>query len=64
MWAATVEVEAPARLRGETATGVRYAGVLAVWLVLLAVRPRLACRIWRERREDSPIPRRFGVRTA
>ncbi len=36
---------------------VRYALVLAVWLGLLAIRPRLALRIFRERRPESPIPR-------
>lgn len=29
--------------------GVRYLGVLAVWLALFAVRPGLALAIWRER---------------
>jgi len=29
--------------------GVRYLGVLAVWLALLAIRPRLTLAIWRER---------------
>jgi hypothetical protein len=42
------------RVRG----AVRYAGVLAVWTGLLLIRPRLALQIFRERREDSPIPRR------
>jgi hypothetical protein len=36
---------------------VRYAGVLAVWLVLALVRPRLAIDIFVNRRPDSPIPR-------
>lgn len=36
---------------------VRYAGVLAVWLALFVVRPRLALDIFRNRRADSPIPR-------
>jgi hypothetical protein len=35
----------------------RYAVVLGVWTALLLVRPRLALRIFRERRQDSPIPR-------
>jgi len=35
----------------------RYAAVLAVWTGLLLIRPRLALRILRERRADSPIPR-------
>lgn len=35
----------------------RYALVLAVWLGLFAIRPRLALQIFRERRADSPIPR-------
>jgi len=30
--------------------GVRYLGVLAVWLALFAVRPALAISLWRERR--------------
>jgi hypothetical protein len=30
--------------------GLRYLGVLAVWLALFAVRPRLAISLWRERR--------------
>ena len=29
--------------------GLRYLGVLAVWLGLFMVRPRLALSIWRER---------------
>jgi hypothetical protein len=29
--------------------GLRYLGVLAVWLALFAVRPGLALTIWRER---------------
>lgn len=36
---------------------VRYAGVLLVWLGLLAVNPPLAWDIFRNRRADSPIPR-------
>lgn len=28
---------------------LRYAGVLAVWLLLFLARPRLALSIWRER---------------
>lgn len=39
------------------AGSVRYAGVLAVWLGLLLVRPGLALDILRRRRADSPIPR-------
>ena len=46
-------VAARSRLVG----ALRYALVLAVWLALLAVRPGLALRIFRERRADSPIPR-------
>ncbi|WP_372786203.1 hypothetical protein [Phenylobacterium sp.] len=30
--------------------GLRYLGVLAVWLILFVARPRLAMSIWRERR--------------
>jgi hypothetical protein len=37
---------------------VSYGGVLLVWLALLVVRPSLALRVFRERRADSPIPRR------
>lgn len=29
--------------------GVRYLGVLAVWLALFVVRPGLALALWRER---------------
>lgn len=36
---------------------VRYAGVLAVWLILALIRPRLAMDIFVNRRADSPIPR-------
>jgi hypothetical protein len=36
---------------------LRYAGVLAVWLGLLVIRPMLALEIFRDRRPDSPIPR-------
>ena len=36
---------------------LRYAAVLAVWSGLLLIRPRLALRLFRERRADSPIPR-------
>lgn len=36
---------------------LRYAGVLAVWRGLLAVRPALALQILRERRADSPLSR-------
>lgn len=35
----------------------RYALVLAVWLGLFAIRPRLALQIFHERRANSPIPR-------
>ena len=44
--------------RSRVVGAVRYALVLGVWLGLLAVRPRLAIRIFQERRPDSPIPRR------
>jgi hypothetical protein len=37
---------------------VNYGGVLLVWTALLLVRPALALRVMRERRADSPIPRR------
>ena len=52
MWAAVVEVEPPrhfGRGRGVGAA-MRYAGVLAVWLGLALVRPRLALDLWRSRR--------------
>lgn len=42
------------RVRG----AVRYSGVLAVWLALALIRPRLALDIFVNRRPDSPIPRR------
>ena len=44
--------------RGRLLGALRYALVLAVWLGLFALRPRLALQIFRERRADSPIPRR------
>lgn len=34
---------------------LRYAGVLAVWVGLLLIRPRLAVSIFQERRADSPL---------
>ncbi|MFC3078313.1 hypothetical protein ACFODL_09470 [Phenylobacterium terrae] len=42
----------------------RYAGVLAVWLALALIRPRLALDIFVNRRPDSPIPRRRQSTTA
>ena len=47
------------RLRKANAAlgALRYAGVLAVWCGLFAVRPALALQILRERRSDSPLPR-------
>ena len=61
MWAATVEVKAPAffgegRLR-RAGGACRYALVLAVWAALAAIRPRLAWSIFCERRADSPLRR-------
>ncbi len=52
MWAAVIEVEPPAGFgqRMKVARTVRYAGVLAVWIGLALIRPRLAAQIWRERR--------------
>lgn len=44
--------------------GVRYAGVLVVWLTLALIRPRLALEIFVTRRPDSPIPRRRQSTTA
>jgi hypothetical protein len=35
----------------------RYLAVVALWLALLLIRPRLAIDIFRHRRPDSPIPR-------
>lgn len=37
---------------------LRYGGVLAVWVLLALVRPKLAWDIFVHRRADSPIPRR------
>ena len=61
MWAAAIEVEPPAGFgmdaREKAAAVVRYVGVLAVWAALAVVRPRLAVRIWKERRAESPLRR-------
>ena len=59
MWAAVVEVEAPAGFGqgGRVVRAVRYAGVLAVWAGLAVIRPRLALDILRHRRADSPLRR-------
>lgn len=38
---------------------LNYAGVLLVWGALFLVRPGLAMQVFRERRADSPIPRRL-----
>lgn len=38
---------------------VRYAGVVAVWLALFLIQPRLALKIFRERRPDSPLRRKL-----
>ena len=46
--------QAPRRRR---CGALRYAGVLAVWLMLFIVDPPLALEIFRNRRADSPIPR-------
>ncbi len=54
-YAALYPCGAPRRSRLRAA--LRYGLVLAVWLGLLAIRPRLALSIFRERRADSPIPR-------
>lgn len=51
---ALVSWQSPRRRRSGL---VRYAGVLAVWLLLLVVNPPLAWDIFRNRRADSPIPR-------
>jgi hypothetical protein len=64
MWAAVIEVEMPRNFgKGSAerfADAVRYAGVLAVWVGLALIRPRLAFRILRERRSASSV-RRQGV---
>ena len=56
MWTAVVEVEPPRHFgRGPgLGTALRYAGVLAVWLGLALVRPRLALDVWRWRR-NRPV---------
>ena len=46
--------QAPRRRRTRP---LHYAGVLAVWLMMLVVNPPLAIEIFRNRRADSPIPR-------
>lgn len=65
MWAAVVEVEMPRNFgKGSSermADAVRYAGVLAVWVGLAVIRPRLAFQILRERRLGSS---RDGQRAA
>ena len=45
---------------GGVAGSIHYGGVLLVWLALLVVNPPLALTVFRERRADSPIPRRRG----
>lgn len=45
------EPKADSRVLGS----IRYAGVLLVWMALFVVRPRLALKIFRERRADSPL---------
>jgi hypothetical protein len=37
---------------------IRYGGVLAVWLGLTVIQPRLGLEILRSRRPDSPLRRR------
>lgn len=51
---AIVTWQAPRR---RTCGPLRYAGVLAVWALLLMVNPPLAWDVFRNRRPDSPIPR-------
>jgi hypothetical protein len=41
---------------------IRYGGVVAVWLGVTAVQPRLGMEIWRNRRPDSPLRRRTEQR--
>lgn len=36
---------------------IRYAGVLLVWLVFTAIRPRRGWEIFKSRRADSPLRR-------
>ncbi len=45
---------------GGVVGALNYAGVLLVWVVLFVWDPRLAMQVLRERRADSPIPRRIG----
>ena len=52
----------PTRLR--LRARLRYAGVFTVWLILLAINPPLAWDVFRNRRADSPIPRRRTARRA
>ena len=40
-------------------SAARYAGVLALWAALFIIRPGLALQIFRERRADSPLRRRW-----
>jgi hypothetical protein len=35
--------------------GVGYLGVLVVWAVLFIAKPKVAVRIYRERRSNSPL---------
>lgn len=41
---------------------IRYGGVVAVWLGVTAIQPRLGLEIWRRRRPDSPLRRRSEQR--
>jgi hypothetical protein len=60
MWAAVIEVEMPRNFGKDSserlADAVRYAGVLAVWVGLAVIRPRLAFQILKERRSASGGP--------
>jgi hypothetical protein len=52
----------PLRFSAVRASGRRpltpaYLGVLLVWAGLFLIRPRLALKLFSERRADSPIPR-------
>ena len=47
-----------ARASGRRPLTLAYVGVLLVWSGLFLVRPRLALKLFAERRADSPIPRR------
>ena len=49
------------RHRPTLSGSIRYLGVIIVWLGLMLIRPRLAWRIFENRRADSPIPRAKNI---